>query len=130
VVTTTAGSAFGGATYTAVDPSFTPLPNDIGFVVTLLPDFTGTGALELEFFASDTFATPTNLTNAGGTIFTGLNEFECLNASCTSVDDLHGTTGSGPVAGVANTPAFLSSLLLAIGALGFVFAARQRGQRA
>jgi hypothetical protein len=88
VVTTTAGSAFGGATYTAVDPSFTPLPNDIGFVVTLLPDFTGTGALELEFFASDTFATPTNLTNAGGTIFTGLNEFECLNASCTSVDDL------------------------------------------
>lgn len=57
--------------------------NDIGFVVTLMPDFTGTGALE--FFTSNTFATPTNLTNAGGTIFTALNEFQCLNASCTSV---------------------------------------------
>jgi hypothetical protein len=96
----------------------------------LLADFTGTGALELEFFASDTFATPTNLTNPGGTIFAPLNEFECLNASCTSVDDLRGTIGSGTVAGVANTSEPSSLLLLAIGALGFVFAARQTEQRA
>lgn len=126
-ITTTAGSAFGGATYTAVDPSFTPLPNDIGFVVTLMPDFTGTGALELEFFTSNTFARPTNLTNAGGTIFTALNEFQCLNADCTSVSDLRGTIGSGTVTGVVvSEPSTL--LFLVIGALGIVVAARLRGQ--
>jgi len=128
-ITTTAGSAFGGATYTAVDPSFTPLPNDIGFVVTLMPDFTGTGALELEFFTSNTFATPTNLTNAGGTIFTALNEFQCLNASCTSVNDLRGTVGSGTVTGVVITPEPSSLLLLAIGALGLIFAFGLREQQ-
>lgn len=129
-VTTTAGSAFGGATYTAVDPSFTPLPNDIGFVVTLLPDFTGTGALELEFFTSNTFAIPTNLTNAGGTIFTALNEFQCLNASCTSVNDLRGTIGSGTVTGVVITPEPSSLVLLAIGTFGLVFAAMLRERQA
>ena len=128
-VTTTGGSAFGGATYTAVDPSFTPLPNDIGFVVTLMPDFTGTGALELEFFTSNTFATSTNLTNAGGTIFTALNEFQCLNTSCTSVNDLRGTIGSGTVTGVVITPEPSSLLFLVIGALGVVVAARLREQQ-
>jgi hypothetical protein len=127
-ITTTAGSAFGGATYTAVDPSFTPLPNDIGFVVTLMPDFTGTGALELEFFTSNTFATPTNLTNAGGTIFTALNEFQCLNTSCTSVDDLRGTIGSGTVTGLV-VPEPSTLLFLLIGALGVVVAARLREQQ-
>jgi len=129
-VTTTAGSAFGGATYTAVDPSFTPLPNDIGFVVTLIPDFTGTGALELEFFTSNSFAIPTNLTNAGGTIFTALNEFQCLNASCTSVNDLRGTIGSGTVTGAVVAPEPSSLLMLAIGAAGIIFAARQKRQLA
>lgn len=129
-VATTAGSAFGGATYTAVDPSFTPLPNDIGFVVTLMPDFTGTGALELEFFTSNTFATPTSLTNAGGTIFTALNEFECLNTSCTSVNDLRGTTGSGTVMGVVITPEPSSLLLLFAGALGLASTFRLKQQQA
>src|SRR6516164_5165672 len=92
-ITTTGGSLSGGATYAAVLPSFTPLPFDIGFVVTLMPDFTGSSALELEFFTSNTFAVPENLTNAGGTVVTALNEFACLNPACTSVKDLRGTIG-------------------------------------
>ena len=117
-ITTTGGSLFGGATYRAVDPSFTPLPFDIGFVVTLMPDFTGSSALELEFFTSNSFAVPLNLTNAGGTVFTALNEFACLNAACTSVNDLRGTTGDATIVGAVSTRETSTLLLVGIGLLG------------
>jgi len=121
-ITTTAGTAFGGAIYTAVDPSFTPLPNDIGFVVTLLPDFTGSSALELEFYTSNTFATPQNLTNVPGTVYTALNEFECTNPACTSVGiiDLRGTIGDGTITGVAAAREPSSILMLGAGLLALL----------
>jgi len=117
-ITTTSGSLFTGATYTAVDPSFTPLPFDIGIVVMLLPDFTGSSALELEFFTSNTFAVPQNLTNTPGTVFTALNEFACLNSSCTSVNDLRGTIGGGTITGTVSTPEPSALLLAGLGLLG------------
>jgi len=124
-ITTTSGSLFEGATYTTVDPSFTPLPSDIGVVVLLLPDFTASSALELEFFTSNTFATPENLTNAGGTVFTALNEFVCLNPACTSVNDLRGTIGDGTVTGTVSTPETSTLLLLAMGLPGLYILRRR-----
>jgi len=114
-ITTTSGSFFTGATYTAVDPSFAPLPFDIGVVVMLMSDFTGSSALELEFFTSNTFAVPQNLTNAGGTVFTALNEFACLNSACTSVNDLRGTIADGTV---TSAPEPSTLVLAGLGLLG------------
>ena len=60
-IVTTAGTAFGGATYTGSDPAFGPFPDQLVVVTDAsLADFTGTPVLNLLFLDS--------LTDAGGTV--------------------------------------------------------------
>ncbi|HVO57467.1 MAG TPA: PEP-CTERM sorting domain-containing protein [Dongiaceae bacterium] len=122
-IVTSSGVSFTGATYTAVDPGFGPFPFDVAFVTAAgLGDYTGTAALELEFFTDPSETSSYNLTNAGGNIVTDINEFVCTNANCSTANDLRGTVPGGTVS--AAEPASLG--LLGLGLAGCLFRKRNR----
>jgi hypothetical protein len=120
-IVTSTGTKFAGATYVAVDPGFGPYAFDVAFVTAAgLLDYTGTPALELEFFTGPDEKTYESLTNAGGVVLTDINEFVCTNTNCSMADDIRGT-GEGAV--VSPEPATL--LLLTAGLLSLVVAAKR-----
>jgi PEP-CTERM motif len=126
-IATTAGLAFGGADYTAVDPGFGPFPDEIVFVTSgSLADYTDTPALDLIF-------DPGLLTDAGGTI--GLNllseEAPCGNAECSFGGEPFREVAAGDVTtGAVSTPEPSTLLLLGAGLLGLFFVAKRKGLHA
>src|SRR5258707_518596 len=122
-ITTSAGTAFGGATYLGVDPGFSPLATL--FVVVpnpLLSNFTGTPNLVLGF--------NTALTNSGGTV--GLQvlpslatsfESPCGDAGCTFA---HISLRSATAGEVVATPEPSTLFLLGTGLVVLVCAGKLR----
>ncbi len=115
-IVTTSGTAFGGATYTAVDPGYGPYADEIVFVTDSLAVYTGAPALDLGFLS--------DLTDAGGTdgLFSmdGYGEYTCGDPGCNYGGVELRALAGGEVVGVATTPepASLSLLLLGIGIVG------------
>jgi PEP-CTERM motif len=108
-IITTAGSAFGGATYTGIDPGFPSTSGQLILVTNpLLSDFTGTAVLELDFGP---------LTNLGGTFPVAGGEGTCDNTGCSSGTELRAIT-AGEVTGVVATPEPSALLLLVMGLAG------------
>jgi hypothetical protein len=114
-ITTSAGSLFGGATYTGIDPGFPSTSGQLILVTNpLLSDLTGTGVLELDFGP---------LTNLGGTFpVVAEGEGTCDDAGCTSGTELR-TTTAGSVTATTATPEPSTLLLLVMGVAGLAGAA-------
>jgi hypothetical protein len=122
-ITTTAGTAFGGATYKFVDPGFSPTPTV--FVVVpdaSLSDFTGTPNFVPVF--------DTALTNSGGTV--GLQvlpstgaaiESPCGDAGCTFAHIVYRYATAGEVVSAPEPSAFF---LLGTGFVALVGAVKRR----
>lgn len=119
-IVTTVGTVFGGTTYTALNPGFLPLPDDIVVVPnSSLSNFTGTFVLDLSLAAP--------LTNAGGIVsMAGLGgEFTCADAGCTAPNlDTYRLMTAGEVVA---TPEPSALLLLGAG-LGVLLIAAKRLQ--
>jgi len=109
-ITTTAGTAFSGATYLAVDPGNSSTSTVLRVVPNAGSANAGTAVLAL-FFSSA-------LTSAGGTVAlsTGLDEGTCNTTGCTSAMGLRSLTG-GSVSTVppSATPIPSSLSLLGVG---------------
>lgn len=117
------GSAFPGATYTAVDPGFGPYPFDVAFVPSASSsDLTNGPVLELEFFTGTDENTTENLTNAGGSVVTVVNELECSDSNCSTVaaQEIRGSSPNSPTGLVVGVPVAEPSTLLLIGS-GLLF---------
>lgn len=125
-VTTTAGSAFAGASYNAIAP--TPASTATGwYLVTKQGDLTGTPLLALSLFGG-------LLTDLGGSIPLDVGtaaEYSCSDASCAYASPLR-TVISGEIAaipqvgsGVPETSTWVM-LLSGLGALGFVRNSRNK----
>lgn len=124
-IVTSSGTAFGGATYLAVDPDYTPFApgmSDIVFVTTATPpnsDFTGMPALDLIFLNP--------LTDGGGTVNLELDSAELTcDASCTSEGPyFYRSLASGEVTTLVSTPEPSSVLLLGLGLFGLCILANR-----
>ena len=119
-IVTTTGLEFAGATYTAVDPGFSPSAFELGLVTSpSLSDYTGTPVLGLGFFGGGT-----GLTDSGGTIGRLAAESPCANPGCTEVGTLY-RNGEGVVSAAVATPEPSTWLLLGTGLLGAVVLSRK-----
>ena len=108
-ITTTSGSAFGGATYTALSGVFGS--SGTGMLVGASGDLTNTDLLFLLFDAA--------LTNSGGTVLlVGVGEGTCDNTDC-SLSTLDRSITGGELVGTVVTPeaSTLSLLSMALAAL-------------
>lgn len=113
--TALSGSAFPGATYTAVDPGYGPFPFDVAFVPSAsVPNLTNEPVLELQFFAGTDENTFESLTDAGGTVLTVVNELQCSNANCSSAygQEIRGSNPNAPTGLVGGVPISEPSTLL------------------
>lgn len=105
-ITTTAGSAFGGATYTFIGTEYVSSAGEM-ILVTTLGDLANTPTLVLYFDGGE-------LTNLGGTLsVSGIGEGICNNTSdCSVATELREITGGEVVASTPEPPALS---LLSIG---------------
>ena len=122
-IVTTAGTTFGGNTYTALDPGFDPpVPYDIPVVPNASGDLTGTMVLDLELPMP-------GLTNLGGTVslLTDVaGEDVCSNSDCSAVADtpFRMVTAGELVSPVVTTPEPPAFLLVGIGLVCLLGAAK------
>ena len=113
-IVTTAGTTFGGNTYTALDPGFDPpVPFDIPVVPNASGDLTGTMVFDMELPMP-------GLTNLGGAVIllTDLAaEDVCSNSDCSQVADspFRMVTAGELVSPVVTTPEPPAFLLVGIG---------------
>ena len=112
-IVTTAGTTFGGSTYTALDPGFDPpLPFDFVFVPSASGDLTGMMYLDLELPMP-------GLTNSGGfvSLMDIASEGVCVDAGCTAAADspIRMITGGEVISPVVATPEPPAFLLVGIG---------------
>ena len=125
-ISTTSGSAFGGAHYLVAEPQFTNNSANVDFAPAVVGDYTGTPVLFL------LFSTP--LTNAGGTIAintSSSSEENCTAINCNGNNSVLRFFSSGSVrsgAAVTATPEPSSIMMAGLG-LAALAAWRNRAKR-
>ena len=130
-IATTAGTAFGGASYVADIVVFRS-PTFLGPVVMATGDLTGTTSLSLFFYPSPQVTGP-GLTNAGGVVpllalpqpFNGSRENDCRNADCQNSFGFRGIVAGSVVGTPVPEPGPLGLFL----AGGAAVALGRRGRR-